>query len=136
MSQPPTAPCSWERTYPGTAREVGTARGWVHALLDGYPAAADAVQVFGELANNAVMHTASGFPRGAFRVAVEMTEGGVRLAVSDQGARTAPCALPFDTSRDGGRGLALVAAYTSGRWWVTGDDTGRTVTAELRWDAS
>ena len=91
-----------------------------------------------ELCTNAITHTASG-QGGAFTVEVDLPRDGVaRLAVTDDGGGPSlPVARPLDPltadmMAEGGRGLALVAAYTS-RWGYVEDGPGLIVWAESCW---
>jgi Histidine kinase-like ATPase domain len=83
---PASAP-AWERAYPGTASQLRLVRAAVRSLLDGCPAADDAVLVVSELAANAVTHSASGQPGGTLTVRLQHACGEqVRAEVQDQGS--------------------------------------------------
>src|SRR5205823_5367068 len=78
---------AWERTYPGAVSQVRLVRAAVRSLLDGCPAADDAVLVVSELAANAIRHSASGAPGGSFTVRLRHACGDhVRAEVQDQGS--------------------------------------------------
>lgn len=93
-----------------------------------------------ELAANAIAHTASG-AGGVFTVEVVRPAAGLaRIAVTDAGGPCEPVIReagesdnPFGLP-EGGRGLALVAACSSG-WGDSdiGEGPGRTVWAEATW---
>ena len=73
------------RSFPGRADQIRRARGFLAALLDGHPAAADAVLLASELAANAVAHSASGQPGGTFTLRACLDDGCVHVEVEDQG---------------------------------------------------
>src|SRR5580704_7047288 len=81
---------SWARAFPGSPRQVGAARRFVAALLDGSPFCDDAVIVVSELFTNAVRHTDSGKPGGLVVVQISRWLLGVRVAVTDQGSGQRP----------------------------------------------
>jgi anti-sigma regulatory factor (Ser/Thr protein kinase) len=77
-----------------------------------------------EVVTNAVRHTASGRPGGHVRAAVIVTDGHVRVEITDQGgADTRPCIPPYPVL--GGRGLLIVHELAA-RWDWTRDDDGHT----------
>jgi serine/threonine-protein kinase RsbW len=112
------------RSYPGRLDQVRHARAFLGGILDGCPAAGDAVLCLGEIAGNAVQHSASGSPGGQFTVRVDVGEPGyVRVAVADAGGPWKE--PPPDDER--GRGLAIVCARgcrackgTPGTWIRSG----------------
>jgi hypothetical protein len=122
---------SFTRGFAGEAAQVSRARAAVTLLLDGCPAAADAVLIASELAANAVVHTRSAAPGGQFTVRAGACPGRhVWVAVQDAGG-------PWAGRDDDGRphGLELTAALARD-WGVGGDaDHGRTVWAVLAWAA-
>jgi anti-sigma regulatory factor (Ser/Thr protein kinase) len=88
-----------------------------------------------ELATNAIEHTESG-RGGMFTVEVgRPRDGEAFVAVTDDGAPTAPSVTAAEELAEGGRGLALVAASTS-RWGFRDSPHGRTVWAEVTWPVS
>ncbi len=129
------------RSYPGRADQVPQVRAFLARVLDGCPAADDAVLMADELAANAVLHSRSGEPGGMFTVRVEVRDGiWVRVGVLDEGGPTPP-RLRTDGSDSGsedagggggGQGLRIVSAL-SGAWGVTGDVSARTVWFRLGW---
>jgi serine/threonine-protein kinase RsbW len=77
---------SCERSFPGHLDQVREARAFMTRMLDGWPAADDAVLLISELATNACTYTASGTPGGTFTVRVARFRGLVRAEVEDQGS--------------------------------------------------
>jgi anti-sigma regulatory factor (Ser/Thr protein kinase) len=73
------------RSFPGRPESVSAARSWVTGFLPGSPARDDAALMTSELVTNAVLHSASGVPGGAFMVSVCAGAGSVRVDVTDQG---------------------------------------------------
>ena len=115
MRQTTTAPLiGWSRTFPATPGQVREARQFLAGLLDGGPAAEDALLCLSELAANAVLHSRSREPGGQFRVRAERHGGHVRVEVCDQGG---PWAAAPSPDGQNGRGLLVVAqlARDSGR---------------------
>ncbi|MGH3168607.1 MAG: ATP-binding protein, partial [Trebonia sp.] len=101
-------------------------------MLATCPARETLLTCVSELATNAIEHTASG-RGGMFTVEVGRPREGVAfVAVADDGAATAPAVEAADDFAEGGRGLALVAAYSS-RWGFRDGERGRTVWAEVTW---
>jgi anti-sigma regulatory factor (Ser/Thr protein kinase) len=120
------------RTFPGDPQELRAARSWTRAALDGHPHSEDAALIVTELGTNALMHTASGDAAGAFHVTLTVSELTIAIAVTDSGdAKTAPEVQHPSLNSTHGRGLGMVAALADSVV-VQGDDSGRTVTAELR----
>ncbi|GAA0913679.1 ATP-binding protein [Nonomuraea longicatena] len=129
-------------TLPGTELSVRVVRQCAGLTLPGVGClpslVEDAAAVLGELAGNAVRHTASGRPGGVFTVEVwrETTDVGravVSVAVHDAGSAAYPVLRPVSESAEGGRGLLLVAGLAS-RWGVMETGAmggGRVVWAEL-----
>jgi anti-sigma regulatory factor (Ser/Thr protein kinase) len=130
----------YARVFAGVAAQVPAARAFTAWALAGCPAGPrDALLLcVTELCANAIEHTASG-AGGAFAVEVTRPADGVAyVAVTDAGAIGTPRARSLDACRlgappgeemaEGGRGLALVAAFSS-RWGYRG----RTAWAEVTW---
>ena len=133
---PPTARAAttpvitWARTFPARPAQVGEARRFLAGLLDGGPAAGDALLCLSELASNAVVHSRSAQPGGAFTVRVQLDSQRLRVAVCDQGG---PWQSPGQASTDEphGRGLLIVGQLAT-RWGCAGHSrTGWTVWFEL-----
>jgi anti-sigma regulatory factor (Ser/Thr protein kinase) len=143
------------RVFAGMAARVPEAREFVAESLAGCPAGARETLLLcaTELCANAIEHTASG-AGGAFLVEVSCPVDGVAfVAVTDAGGATgscrrawdhgpgpayldrgAGCAGPGDEELpEGGRGLALVAAFAS-RWGYRPDT--HTAWAEASWPVS
>ncbi|HLK74129.1 MAG TPA: ATP-binding protein [Streptosporangiaceae bacterium] len=122
----------WTRTFRGVPASVPEARRFVTEVLRGCPARDALMTCASELCANAINHTDSG-DGGVFIVEVDLPRPGVaRIAVTDEGSDTLPAAGPADLMGEGGRGLALVAAYTT-RWGYADAHPGRTVWAESCW---
>jgi serine/threonine-protein kinase RsbW len=122
-----TAPPSCARCFPAVPRQVGEARRYLAGLLDGFPAADDALVCLSELASNAIQHTHSARPGGQFTVTVTRNGEHLRVEVRDDGGPWHPQPGP---GGEHGRGLVIVAAMA--RWGVTGNGDGpRTVWFEI-----
>ncbi|MCP2340185.1 ATP-binding protein [Actinomadura rupiterrae] len=106
---------------PGTFASVEHARHLIADALAGcLPGEVldDVLLAVGELAANAVRHTASGHPGGTFTVLAGIKDGLVQVAVLDQGAPGCP-AITTSTElfAPSGRGLAMLAEL--GEWgWI------------------
>lgn len=90
-----------------------------------------AAQVVAELASNAVLH--GRVPGRDFRLVLELRPGRtLRVEVTDARGDRVPCLPdPMEEDAEGGRGMAVVQAY-SDRWGVSGAPAGaKTVWAEL-----
>jgi serine/threonine-protein kinase RsbW len=140
-------PSTAESSFPGTKESVALARSWLAAWMDKFGIAegpaADAVLVLSELATNAAVHSRSSAPHGSYLVRLRRGVSKLRLEVTDAGGRSEPRARrnaqlgngsphPFadPVGQESGHGLALVEAFTT-RWWTRGDESGRTVGAEI-----
>ena len=123
------APPVTARVFAGDAGQVRAARRFLAGLLDGCPAADDALLCVSELATNAVLHSRSGRPGGRFTVRAAVRAGSVRVEVTDEGG-------PWGHERDGdgqsGRGLVIVGKL-AGRWGRDEGGAGRTVWFEIDW---
>lgn len=130
-----------EQTFPGTRENIAKVRSWTREYLAacGVPPAAieDALLILSELSTNALVHTRSGGPHGAFRVLLRRGTTTVRVEVTDAGGPGAPIARRSATdpligpaTEEGGLGLALVEALAT-RWSVRGDTRSWTVTADV-----
>ena len=80
---PPTT--TREHVFPAHPRHVGAARAFLAAVLDGCPAADDAILCISELASNAVLHSASHQIGGTFTVHAEVSDDCIWIAVKDNG---------------------------------------------------
>lgn len=70
---------TWRRTYPGTLDQVSHARHFTRYLLTDSDHRHDAELSAGELAANAVRHTASGRSNGTFIVEIARTTTGLDI---------------------------------------------------------
>jgi anti-sigma regulatory factor (Ser/Thr protein kinase) len=89
----------------------------------------DAALVVSELLSNAIRHAAP-LPGSQVRVAWTLSDGTLRVAVSDAGAGPLPRLTRPTLSAPGGRGLGIVESLSS-RWGVRRDDSETTVWAVL-----
>ncbi len=122
-------PLTWTRVFPARPDQVGEARRFLALILDGLPAAEDAILCVSELVTNAVIHSRSRRPGGCFTVSAGIRPGDrLRIEVADQGGRWAQ---PVSTDGQHGRGLLIVGRLAR-TWGVTGDPgAGRTVWFEI-----
>jgi anti-sigma regulatory factor (Ser/Thr protein kinase) len=123
----------WRRLFPGEPVQLKAMRKWLEDLLPPCTARGDVVAVASELAANAVRHTASG-RGGQFSVELTWSAETVRLTVGDGGAPTWPVIME-EPDEEHGRGLLLVQALSQAVD-VSGDASGRLVTARLPWAAN
>jgi anti-sigma regulatory factor (Ser/Thr protein kinase) len=129
MCETATAPLlASSRVFPAIPAQVREARQFLSAILDGRPAAADAILCLSELVTNATVHSRSREPDGHFRVRVQLHGTHLRVEVSDQGGAWAQ---PSHTNERNGRGLLIIDQLTR-NWGLTGNDrTGRTIWFEM-----
>jgi anti-sigma regulatory factor (Ser/Thr protein kinase) len=121
-----------EVTYPGSLEHISRVRADLRVILDGCPAADDAIQCTSELAANAAEHSNSRRPGGTFTVRVYICPRDyIHIAVRDDGG-------PWieqnpDTTR--GRGLTVIESLAgTGNWGISHHSTyGRVVWARLDW---
>jgi anti-sigma regulatory factor (Ser/Thr protein kinase)/DNA-binding XRE family transcriptional regulator len=121
--------CAWSRTFPATAQQIGEARRFLATLVEGCPAADDALLCLSELATNALLHSRSREPGGRFTVRAQRHGNHLRAEVCDQGGPWAPPALA-EPGELNGRGLATVDQLAR-TWGRAGGETGRTVWFEI-----
>jgi serine/threonine-protein kinase RsbW len=107
----------WSRAFPATPAQIREARQFLTGVLDGHPAADDAVLCLSELATNAIIHSRSREPGGHFRVRAEVHGSRVRVEVCAQGG---PWKLSATDDDQNGRGL-LVVAQLARNFGRTGD---------------
>lgn len=119
------------RVFPGVKDQVARARLFVGDVLDGCPAADDAVLLTSELVTNAIAHTASG-RGGKVIVTVYRGDTGVRVDVLDDGSDQAPVVHPVGEARESGFGLGLVDLMAD-RWGHCGGRRSRVVWFMLGW---
>ncbi|MEO7061764.1 MAG: MEDS domain-containing protein [Lapillicoccus sp.] len=107
---------------------VGAARAFVGDVLGHWGEASeqvdDAVLLASEMATNAVIHA-----RSPFRISVAKSGEGITVAVQDVADRR-PQLGTGDTRSDTGRGLAIVAALSTG-WGCDDVPSGKVVWSEL-----
>ena len=107
------------------------------ALRAACPVLDEAVLLTSELCANALQHTASG-NGGTFEVTIFHTDRSLRIEVRDNGAKTVPVVRTLedlDNPAESGRGLELVTLIAD-RWGQCGNEYGRSIFFELRWDQS
>lgn len=121
----------WRRVFPGEERQLGVLRRWLASLLPAGPARDDVILVATELASNAICHTASG-QGGCFTVEITWWQSVVRVGVADCGGPAQPQVID-DPPGERGRGLLVVSCLSS-RTGECGDQRGRLVWADVRWD--
>ncbi|WP_030563579.1 ATP-binding protein [Streptomyces aureocirculatus] len=105
-----------------TARLVGE---WGHPAL-----ADDAALITSELMTNALLH--GSLRDRLIRVRITLTEGALRIEVTDPRGERLPEPRTAATTDQFGRGLLLVATLAD-RWGCEPRSVGKTVYAELRW---
>ena len=121
------AAITWSKVFPGTPEQVGKARRFLAAILEGRSAADDAALCLSELASNACLHSRSGKPGGQFTVRAELSTKGLRVEVRDGGG---PWLWPAETD-ERGRGLLIIGALARA-WGRAGDrERGWTVWFEM-----
>ncbi len=120
------------RRFPGRDDQVSCARAFVRGVLDGCPQLDSAVLLTSELCTNALQHSESG-NGGTFEVTVLYLPGALRIEVRDEGSAGMPFPHGFDDHSENGRGLEIVACLAD-RWGQHGDEYGRCVYFELRWN--
>jgi serine/threonine-protein kinase RsbW len=122
------------RIFPGTTSQVGRARLFVGDVLDGCPAADEAMLLTSELVTNAIAHTASG-QGGKVIVTVYRGDTRVRVDVQDDGSDQVPVAHLAGGARESGFGLELVELMAD-RWGHCGGPRRRVVWFMLEWKPS
>jgi anti-sigma regulatory factor (Ser/Thr protein kinase) len=126
---------TFERSYPGTREQVREVRADLAAAVKDCPFADDFVLLASELSANAVIHSRSGQPGGAFTVRAEIRPGHYAwLEVEDQGGPW----IEREPGEERGRGLALVVYLVGEDNWVVQDGSApgtRVVWARLDWAA-
>jgi anti-sigma regulatory factor (Ser/Thr protein kinase) len=122
------------RTFPGRVDQVACAREFVKTIVGRCPVRDEAVLLTSELCTNTLQHTASG-RGGTFEVTVHRAPQSLRVEVRDDGSETIPAVRNFGKLAEDGRGLELVQLIAS-RWGQHGDEYGRSVFFELRWNGT
>ena len=118
--------------FPGRHDQVAHARDFVRRAVGCCSALDEAVLLTSELCTNALQHTASG-NGGLFEVTVYRGDGSLRVEVRDDGSQTVPAVRDFEEFAENGRGLDIVRLIAH-RWGQNGDEYGRRVFFELRWN--
>jgi hypothetical protein len=121
----------WRRVFKGEERQLAVMRRWLASLLPASPARDDVTLIATELASNAICHTASG-QGGSLTVEVTWWRSVVRVGVADCGGPAEPRVIE-DPDGERGRGLLLVSGMSL-RTGACGDQRGRLVWADVRWD--
>lgn len=113
---------AWSRVFPATAEHIRHARQFLGAILDGSPAADDAVLCLSELVTNAILHSKSGAPDGRFTVRAQRNGHCLRVEVVDQGGPWSHPIRPetLDERSQHGRGLRIVDQLAAA-WGRCGD---------------
>ncbi|WP_370336155.1 ATP-binding protein [Catenulispora sp. MAP5-51] len=123
----------WSKEFAGRPECLVEARRFTFAVLGGCEAAYTVALVVDELAGNAIKHTASGAPGGEFVLRLTRSADRVRVRVDDHGGPLTPILRAPDEQDEAGRGLTIVAML-SASWGVDGDETARSVWAEITFD--
>ena len=129
-AQATSAPPVWSRAFPGRPDQVRLARQYLAQVLEGSPVAEDAVLCLSELASNAVVHSRSRQPGGAFTVRAQLQSQHLRVEVCDQGGSWDSSGR-LNAEDQNGRGLLIVGRLAA-RWGCEGhSESGWTVWFEL-----
>lgn len=124
-----TTPLACAQVFPGTAAQVREARRFLAEFLNDSPAVEDAVVCLSELVTNAVIHSHSRKPGGTFTVCAEVSAGGLRVEVRDQGGAWAHPGHGDDHAH--GRGLLIVSELAREWGRAGGPVSGWTVWFEI-----
>ena len=131
MDEYMSCPRVWGLSCPGFPEEISRARRWVREILGEQPCADDAVLIVSELGTNALRHTASGEPSGAFHVVLALSKHTLAISVTDDGkSDTSPEIKHPGPEATQGRGLDMVSLLAT-HLDVRPSSHGQTVTAEL-----
>ena len=117
-------------TFDGLPERLAEVRERVRTAIGDVDGADDVVLVASELATNAIVHTASGWPGGSFVLELAEFVDGWHVRVSDQGGLSRPKWGGQGDDAEAGRGLPVVAALARA-WGEMGDGAGRIVWAEV-----
>jgi len=123
---------TWRRAFPGTLDQIPHTRRFARYLLADSDHRHDAELIAGELAANAVRHTASGQPHGTFIVEIARTTTTITIAVYDCGWGGVPrFGRLFGIDAEYGRGLAIVAALADEVGYEGDEEVGHRVWARM-----
>ena len=126
----PAAPLiAWSRVFMASPPQIGEARRFLAAIVDGLPCADDALLCLSEVATNAMLHSRSRQPGGCFTVRAQRYGNHLRVEVCDQGGPWLPPS-PAAADRQSGRGLVIVEQVARA-WGRRGDEAGWTVWFEM-----
>jgi anti-sigma regulatory factor (Ser/Thr protein kinase) len=104
---------------PGTPDQVRHARLIIVKVLGGdHPCIDATVLLASETATNAIRHSDSARPGGAFALTVEHTEDWARVTVGDEGSAKVPCLCPLTPTAVHGRGVKMLDVLAS-RWGLS-----------------
>lgn len=122
---------AFERAYPGTVDQPRRVRADLAETAGACPVIDALVLLASELAANAVTHSRSAHPGGAFTVRATLYPGDYAwVEVIDQGGAWAAGAQDDEH----GRGLAVVAMIAGeGNWGIEGDESCRVAWFRLDW---
>lgn len=123
----------WSKEFAGRPECLVDARRFTLAMLGEGDGAHTVALVADELAGNAIKHTASGGPGGEFILRLARFGNRCRVRVDDQGGPTTPSVCAAADEDEAGRGLTIVAML-SACWGVEGDESARSVWAEITFD--
>ena len=133
MHQPPAAPPAvrpWQvttaRAFPAVPGQVSAARRFLAALIEGFPAAEDALLCLSEVVTNAIQHSRSARPGWPVHRPRHLRP---RPPARRSPRRRRPLAGTLTHHDHGGHGLAILTALT--RWDITETDGHRIVWFEI-----
>jgi anti-sigma regulatory factor (Ser/Thr protein kinase)/DNA-binding XRE family transcriptional regulator len=132
MSAPATPLIAWSRRFAASPPQIREARRLLATILDGCPAADDALLCLSELATNALLHSRSREPGGCFTVHAQRQGNHLRVEVHDQGGPWTPPVMTGPGEQNG-RGLAIVSQLAHS-WGRSGDEAGWTMWFEIGQD--
>ena len=122
---------TFERAYPGMISQPRQVRADLSVIAREFPAMDELLLLTSELAANAILHSRSGHPGGAFTVHVTLYPGDYAwVEVVDQGGTW----TPDKHGEEHGRGLVVLAAVAGGgNWGIDGGDHSRVAWFRLDW---
>lgn len=125
----------WAKRFAGRPECLAEVRRFTLTALGDGEAAQVVALIADELAGNAIKHTASGAPGGEFVLRLSRYGNRCRVRVDDQGSPTTPTLRAADDDAEAGRGLTIVSMLAA-RWGVEGDESARSVWAEITFEAA